>query len=64
MPRDSSSPDEDSAQANMELDHGLKNCRSMLNDYRALLTTQGPIAGATASNENEAEWRTQEDSNL
>ena len=52
-------------QANAELDQGLKTCRSMVNDYRAVLTGE-----ATAYDDDTAraimaeEWRTQEDSNL
>jgi hypothetical protein len=52
-------------QAQVELDQGLKSCRSMLNDYRAALTGEHAAHEEAAEDHSSAvQWRTQEDSNL
>lgn len=57
--------DADIERTNAELDQGLKSCRAMLNDYRAVLTGEQDeredLGGGQAT---AAQWRTQEDSNL
>ena len=66
MAGENQSLDADIEKTNAELDQGLRSCRSMLNDYRAVLTGQQeereeePGGGQATA----AQWRTQEDSNL
>jgi hypothetical protein len=53
---------------NDELNDGLRTCRSVLNDYRAILSGKTVAAndaiGTDGSQSMVEAWRTQEDSNL
>ena len=68
MPSGDAPPEAEIDKLNEQINDGLKTCRSMMNDYRAVLSSTGAqtpsVEVSDGSDSLVGNWRTQEDSNL